>query len=563
MIFNNENQIRFQILLIQNKHYKPTNLTDDEKKYFGTDDEISFELAKQIFDNQDYHDPAMRGRQSFAILKKMGLCLGSMKTPIKITNFGNDLLSTSNDMGNLFFIYFLKWQCPNPIDTEFGENDGFSIKPFLGTLHLIHEVNRLWEKKRHSPVGISKEEFSMFVPTLINYKEIKEQAIKLIEFREQPQENKNKFRYEFAQNFLGDSNPDKIKKLISNLKDYGDNIIRYFRLTRYIRIRGNGFYVDLEPRRMIEILELLKIDDASPLDITEEKYVEYLSDKNRPELPWNKEVVLTQILKYLNQEISENIITLNQSGIKIPEKPNLINLALRNEIDLLKSYLLELQKTKQYHSMKNPENISVCIETLRNIRKTGNKPSVELEKQASLALMALNDADEIKPNYPIGDDGEPTFTAPSGVSDIECYYDAFNLVCEVTLLSDRSQWYNEGQPVMRHLREFEENNKDKISYCLFIAPKIHVDTANTFWNAVKYEYRGTKQKIIPLTVGMFIQLLFVLQKYKNLNNKVFSHNELMKLYDNIVNLVATVKTSDEWVRQIPDTINEWEKCILK
>lgn len=561
--FNNENQIRFQTLLIQNKHYKPNNLTDVEKKYFDTDDEINFELAKRIFDNQNYKDPAMRGRQSFAILKKIGLCLGSMNTPIKITDFGNDLLSTSNDMGDLFFIYFLKWQCPNPIDTEFGENDGFSIKPFLGTLHLIHEVNRLWEKKRHSPVGISKEEFSMFVPTLINYKEIKEQAIKLIEFREQPKENKDKFRNKFVQDFLGDNNPDKIKKLISNLKDYGDNIIRYFRLTRYIRIRGNGFYVDLEPRRMIEILELLKINDASPLEITEEKYIEYLSDKNQPELPWNKEVVLTQILEYLNQEVSENIITLNQSGIKIPEKPNLIGLVLRNEIDLLKSYLLELQKTKQYHDMGNPENISNCIKTLKNIRNTGNKPSVELEKQTSLALMALNDADEIKSNYPMGDDGEPTFTAPGGVSDIECYYDTFNLVCEVTLLSDRSQWYNEGQPVMRHLREFEENNEDKISYCLFVAPKIHVDTANTFWNAVKYEYRGTKQKIVPLTINMFVQLLFVLQKYKNLNNKVFSHNQLMKLYDNIINLVGTVKTSDEWIKQIPDTINVWEKCILK
>lgn len=561
--FDNENQMHFQILLIKNKLYTPNNLTDDEKKSLDAEQGLSFEIAKQIFDNQNYHDPAMRGRQSFAILKKMGLCLGSMNTSIKLTDFGNDMLDPTNDMGNLFFTYFIKWQLPNPIDSEFGETCGFSIKPFLGTLHLIHEVNLLCEKEKNRPVGISKEEFSIFVPTLIHYKEIKNQAAKLIKFRKQTRKNKEIFKNNFAQEFLGDNDPVKIKKLFSNLKDYGDNTIRYFRLTRYIQIRGNGFYVDLEKRRMIEILELLKFDDASPLEFTEKQYIEYLSDKDRPELPWNKEVVLSQILKYLNSEVSSNTTILNKLGVKIPEKPNLSGLALRNEIDLLKAYLLELQKTKQYHDMSSPENISNCIEMLQNIRNTGNKPSVELEKQASLALMALNDADEIKPNYPIGDDGEPTFTAPAGVSDIECYYDAFNLVCEVTLLSNRAQWYNEGQPVMRHLREFEENNEDKISYCLFVAPKIHVDTANTFWNAVRYEYRGSKQKIIPLTIGMFVQLLFVLQKYKDLNNKVFSHNELMKLYDNIINLVETVETSDEWIKQIPDTINVWEKCILK
>ena len=561
--FNNTNQIHFQTLLIKNKLYVPNKLTDYEKKALNLEQGISFEMAKQIFDNQNYHDPAMRGRQSFAILKKMGLCIGSPKVSIKLTDFGNDMLDPLNDMGNLFFTYFIKWQLPNPIDTEFGETSGFFIKPFLGTLHLIREVNLLWEKEKNKPVGISKEEFSIFVPTLIHYKEIKNHAAKLIKFRKQTKKDKEIFKNNFAKNFLGDNDPKKIKNLFSNLKDYGDNAIRYFRLTRYIQIRGNGFYVDLEKRRMIEVLELLEFDDASPLEFTEKQYIEYLSDKTRPELPWNKEVVLLQILKYLNSEVSNTVKISNQSEIKMPKKPNLSGLSLSDEINLLKAYLLEIQKTKQYHDMSNNENILKCIKILRNIRNTGNKPSVELEKQISLALMALNDADKIKPNYPIGDDGEPTFTAPAGVSDIECYYDAFNLVCEVTLLSDRSQWYNEGQPVMRHLREFEKNNGDKISYCLFVAPKIHVDTVNTFWNAVKYEYRGSKQKIIPLTINMFIQLLFVLQKYKNLNNKIFSHNELMKLYDNIINLVETVETSDEWIKQIPNTINMWEKCILK
>lgn len=560
-VFDNENQLRFQISLIQNKLYTPDNLTDNEKEILDSDT-VSFENAKKVFDDHDYRDPAMRGRTSFAVLKKMGLSLGSPKVPIKLTNFGHDVLDPTNDMGNLFFTYYLKWQLPNPIDKAFDEKFGFDIKPFLGTLHLIHEVNCLWEHEGNKPVGISKEEFCIFVPTLINYKNIKNQAIELIKFRKQTKKDQEILKNKFACDFLGNDDPEKIEKLFSNLKDYGDNIIRYFRLTRYIQIRGNGFYVDLEKRRMIEILELLKFDDASTSDFTEKEYIEYLSDKDKPVLPWNQDVVLLQILEYLKNTVSENVKTLNQLGIKIPEKPSVTNIALRTEIDLLRSYLSELQKTKQYHDMSNLINISNCIKMLKNIRKAKNKPSVELEKQISLALMALNDAKEIKPNYPVGDDGEPTFTAPAGVCDIECYYNAFNLACEVTLLTNRSQWYNEGQPVMRHLREFEENNKNKTSYCLFVAPKIHVDTANTFWNAVRYEYRGTKQKIIPLTIDMLIQLLNISEKYRNVNNKVFSHNELMKLYDDIVNTVKIVETSDEWIKHIPDTISKWEQCLL-
>ena len=50
---------------------------------------------------------------------------------------------------------------------------------------------------------------------------------------------------------------------VENLKDYTDNTIRYFRLTRLIYIRGGGYYIDLEPRRMVEIEALLNTYDGS------------------------------------------------------------------------------------------------------------------------------------------------------------------------------------------------------------------------------------------------------------------------------------------------------------
>jgi hypothetical protein len=112
---------------------------------------------------------------------------------------------------------------------------------------------------------------------------------------------------------------------------------------------------------------------------------------------------------------------------------------------------------------------------------------------------------------------------------------------------------------MRHLRNFEESFS-KESYCLFIAPKIHQDTINTFWFSVKYEYQGKKQKIIPISISQFVEILEVLQYFKS-HNKKFNHNFLKVLYDDILN-VENFSSSTEWEDNIPAKIKSWKENIL-
>ena len=161
----------------------------------------------------------------------------------------------------------------------------------------------------------------------------------------------------------------------------------------------------------------------------------------------------------------------------------------------------------------------------------------------------------------MGDDNEPTFTAPANKPDIECFYEKFNSVCEVTMLTDRPQWYNEGQPVMRHVRDFENSYSDKTTYCLFIAPRLHQDTVETFWMAIKYGYKGATQKIVPLSIMQFIKLLEILLEIRK-QGKQFTHDELLRLYEQILGLTNKVKHSEEWIERIPDTISAWQKSIL-
>lgn len=577
--WNEENQIKYQILLIKDRFYGLTNqfyngLSKKHIELLSGPDPISYNEAKEIFYSKNYEDPAMRGRQSINPIKKVGLArIGSGK--IKITSLGECLLKEDYDLGEMFFRSFLKWQLPNPASDDFKSDDGFCIKPFIATLHFIKEVNEKWQSLGKKPKGISKEEFALFVPTLIDYKEINNQAQKVIDLRllcggkKQAEQKKivEKYNVDFIKEFLKTGNRTSVNQIIKNLKDYGDNTIRYFRLTRYFFIRGEGFYIDLEPRRHVEISSILKTDNAKPLKFeTEDEYLNYISDINQPILPWETLVELKQIISTIIEDIEDYLNFLQQKNLSVPKfQSKDINSLSKGElkiyIDELRVYRRGLKDIEIRDESQYLNKVREYIEQLKHIYKSSAKKSIELERLTALALNALNDALSIKPNYPVGDDDEPTFTAPANKPDIECFYEKFNAVCEVTMLKDRLQWINEGQPVMRHVRDFENANLDKKVYCLFVAPQIHRDTVNTFWNAIKYEYEGSKQKIIPMTITQFIILLETLLVLKK-KGLQFKHTELLRLYEQIIEMSKEAARSDEWVEKIPDAITNWKNTLL-
>ncbi len=585
MTWDDKTQKRYQTLLIQERlygfgeaqFYNANRQCKGLKKYqielLESLDPLTYEQAEEIFETKKYVDPAMRGRQSFNPLEKLGLAIIE-KGKVKITSLGRYFLKENYDLGEMFFRSFIKWQIPNPSSTDYKEKDGYDIKPFIGTLHLIAKVNQKWASLGKAPVGISKEEFCFFASTLINFCQIDKQAQRIIDLRidcegksnQEQRKLKDKIKVKFAQEFLGTTSHEAVNKLLDKLRDYGDNAIRYFRLTRYLYIRGGGFFVDLEPRRQVEINNLLKHDDAKSIDFSnEEAYLRYLADITRPELPWEKDSELIKIAGVVWQEIELLVKELKRKNIEAPvfvlKDPQKLNKEqLKEYIEQMRNYRKEVNAVKIHYESQEINKIEECIVALKEIYKSERK-SVDLERLATLALNALNDALSIKSNYPVGDDNEPTFTAPANKPDIECFYGLFNSVCEVTMLTDRSQWYHEGQPVMRHVRDFEKSYVDKKVFCLFVAPRLHRDTINTFWHAVKYEYEGSKQKIVPLTIGQLIELLEILIQIKK-KGQSFKHDAFLDLYAKIVGLTTVVGQSDLWLEKIPETINEWKELTL-
>lgn len=570
--WNEYNQEIFQILLIKNRQY--LNNSDNSQTFNKLNEQqceilrdksknMTFDEAKDIFETKKYQDPPMRGRQSMSPLVKLGLVY-IVDGKITISDVGRKLANNEIEFDDFMLDSLLKFQYPNPYEGGFKD---WNTKPFINTLRLIKRVNSRCNDLGMKEKGISKYEFGIFALSLKSYKDVNSVAEKIIEFREKyeslPEREKDEYVTNYAKEYLKDfKNPNK------NSSEYTDNMIRYMRLTKYIYIRGkyNYTYIDLEQRRMTEINSILEADNGCALEFSDEQWRNYMGVYGSYKLPFETEEKLIKILKEIIKEIRvlENELNIQSSSISSDNEFD--KNTVKSKIKEYREYRRELQNKKikkEYH--ENTNKIDEAIQALQDIRdrnraNLAKKYSIELEKWSNVALNIINDSMLIKPNAPVGDDNEPTYTAPSGVADIECYYQDFSSICEVTMLCNRDQWYNEGQPVMRHLRDFENANTELPNYCLFIAPSLHPDTINTFFNSVKFQYEGKKQKIIPITIN---QLIYILETIKILKRKGNSlrHQSIMKLYEACSD-DEKIENSIMWKDYIQKQLEIWRReCI--
>ncbi len=565
--FNAEHQKKYQILLIQYKYYVPKSIPPEFKIYYQNPDlKMDFDIAENIFNYNNYEDPAMRGRQSVNPLNKLGFCIARAREGnIIITELGNSFISGDYDIGDVFFKSLLKLQFPNPWSNDFTEKDGFDIQPLIATMHLINRVNKKSEKK-----GLTRAEFSLFVPSLINYKFIDRYAQRVLEYRKS--EMKEQFKMEFAKDFYETNNPTR--KQLNNFSDYGDNTMRYFRLTRYFRVFidrfGADWRIDLEPSRKAEIDQLLKTFSGHSLEFkTSHSYLKYISDISLPELPFEEVQNLRKVASSLVNTINSFVkdyhppLSMEQEKILKTQFDTISKGELTHFIASLRKLNLELVETKERISLtKDFSKIKSIISDLKNFTIIKKYSSEQFEKIIAEALKIINDEIKIKPNYPVDDSGEPITHALGNQADIECYYKSYNIVCEVTLDTSNFQWVRETQPVMRHLRDFENKYDTVENYCLFITPRLHKDTLYHFWTSVRYGYDGSRQKIIPLTTEQFALLLETLLSLIN-RGKRLSHLDTEILYNEIVNIAEKTNGHSEWAQVIPEILSRWSDNLLK
>jgi len=348
--------------------------------------------------------------------------------------------------------------------------------------------------------------------------------------------------------------------------------MRYFRLTKYFRVEidptGSHWNIDLESSREEEINQLLEMYDGHALKFKgTEEYLQYLSDIEKPELPWEKKENLKKVAFALKDGIikyaSEKNIELKPAFNIDVDFDRLNKAELNNFIMALRTFNLSIREVARKNELLSDfSKLAEIIKTLRNVKLLRKFEPEQFEKLVVDALKILNDEILIKPNYPVDDNGEPINHASPNKPDIECYYEKYNAVCEVTLRTDKLQWIQETNPVMRHLRDFENQHKKSNVLCLFIAPLIHKDTLSIFWYSIKSGYDGPSQKIIPFTTEQFATLLEIFYNLVK-KGKRLRHNELYDFYLRLLDEARKTDSFTEWVdKKIPLKLNEWKQEVI-
>jgi hypothetical protein len=207
-VWDEKSQREFQILLVKNRYY-----LDDENnsQVFSKLDEtqcailrdkaynMTFAEAEGIIIAKSYvGGPGMRGRQSMNPLRKFGLVNTSSKK-IVITDIGKKLLTNQIDISEFILDSLLKYQLPNPHNTEY---KSWNNKPFISALRLIKTVNALCERNDVKPKGISHSEFGIFVLSLRKYTEVENVANSLFEFRHDFENTSYERRDDFVKNYI-------------------------------------------------------------------------------------------------------------------------------------------------------------------------------------------------------------------------------------------------------------------------------------------------------------------------------------------------------------------------
>ena len=555
-VWNPANQERFQIILIQRHLYGARNsqflsgLSPADVALINGADEIPYAEARRIFLSKGYEDPPMRGRTSFKPLEKLGFAyIDPDSRRVQITPVGRELIKPETDLGDMVLRSLLKWQLPNPLETRsFPAHLGYRIKPFVGTLHLIRRVNNLCLEQGLNATGLSFDEFNAFVPTLIDWEKISEVAEKIVAIRMAcrgiPRSEREVLRNRLTEEYLEDFD-------LRHIRDYGDNTRRYFRLTRLIRFRGDGRFVDLEPRRDIEIAAILAADDGSPQEIR--AFHDY-AESGLPIPIWQTNPNLVLIYRAIIDDIAQlDAAQARQLEREYPVTSE--EAVLSAAIASLRVIYRDLQRREDALVWQTAEKTRECAQTLAGLSQRGACTPEELEYHIATALMSLDAAREVIPNYPVGEDNRPTYTAPGGVADIECFYEGFNLACEVTLMRDSKQWISEGQPVLRHVQNFL-NSHDGVTYGLFIAPVLHRDTVNHFWFGVKGVFEGEEVMVFPLTISKFARVLETCANFRA-NGGVVSLADVAGLFNGLATATADCPDSRQWTGRLDAAVDAW------
>lgn len=475
--------------IIKNKLYRPTGIGHSASlKDIWDDDERTYsdsELDQILRENPQNHKEAGfdKGWDSrfdtwFKITKELGFANYAMNEPIVITQTGHMLIDAYSEtpcndkkVQKVYLNAFMKYQTNNPLRKILNENAPLPL--------LLNVIKKLHDDPEENDAGIARHELPILICWTDNDAEAVYQYIKSIR-KAVGYKCSDEYIYEKCLDILGSDNRNYLK-MDKICHEAVDEYIRKMRMSGLLSLRGNGRFLDINKF------------ESDAADYVMHHYTTY-----------TKYTTIDAYIAYVGS-IDTQILSTKEASSE--------------EVDTAKQ-----KKLKEYAEAFDKDYIFNELRIACSRRRTESKDAVlrfipaptRMEFLTSIAMVQNFTGLDVKPNYPVDDEGLPTSTAAGGYSDIECFDADYDTYCEVTLMCGRAdQVNNEVIPISRHLQDaIRERRKE--SFAVLVAPTIHVDTIE----ACDWQKFKNKVDIIPYNVEEFIKSISEKEKASGLLHKV-------------------------------------------
>lgn len=473
--------------------------------------------------------------------------------PYQITPAGRKLIETLRvpEIEDIYLKQLVCYELPNTLERDF---QGGYMKPFILFLQVLSELQNINES------GLSKFETGLFIQKFQNHtnslgSEIVEQ---ILEYRKLIAACKKSKEIRQVRKVYLDQ-LDKFSGIDSSsiVRDYADTTFRYFSLSGLFTFIGDEIVI--RPNKRYFVAKLL---ESEPRFLFSQSPIGYFNKfyNNTYSIPSDeKAFVIGEI---------DNLKT----GIRNKEHPLFERINGVNEsttIDELQElrYLLieyhnqerEIDFATEQRANESIENIIKYLKVLNNESDAedidiDNRPAF-LEWAVWRSFLAIDEI--ISPihqtrRFAIDQDFFPRNPAPGGGSDLIFEFNNYVLSVEVTLTTSNRQMAVESEPVRRHTVQYKEIYQDKDVYCLFIAPAVDNNVAETF--RIGVWYRDDVEEfvnIIPMNLSDFIFTIEILLETQ------FTNEQFRNLLDRC--LVSRNVRAPQWKRSISHEVVEWKR----
>ncbi len=510
-----------------------------------------YQLGFVSYDRYNVNDTKYTTNEFFDLIS-----IPEVKHDFEITPAGRKLITAKSvsEIEEIYTRQFVCYELPNALEKGFPDG---SMKPFILLLQVLMNL----QQNNHD--GLTKFETGLFIQKFRNHTlELPQEIVdEILTYRQQLADCKNarevrelKNRYKEELRAEIGINPNSV------VSDYSDTTFRYFSLSGLFSRIGQTLVIRANKMRFVESLL-----SSEPDFLFTKDPIEYFSHfyKNTFKLPTDdKEFALSEIEDLKN-------------GIRDKRNPLLSEankLTLESDIEdvrMIRFALIEYNNWEREEDFANEQQSETAIIDTLNYLKVLNGESVTdgpeiddrpayLEWAVWRSFLAIDDL--VSPvhttrRFPVDQDFHPRNTAPGGGADLLFEFETYVLVVEVTLTSSHRQMAVESEPVRRHTVQYKEQFPNKDVYCLFIAPAVDNNVAETF--RIGVWYKGDEEEfvnIVPMNLSDFIVAIEIL------TNKKYHNSDFKTLIDRC--LVFRNVRAPQWKTSISKEVNVWKERVI-